>query len=149
MSELQPVAPVEGAPGLVVVRGTFVHWTAPEKMRWIERPKRDEWYECEERVAVCGVGPSGTPSCTLPLPVAFTTYCRDGADPTKPLRGMPRTAADFRFCLTITRGRMTFAGRPTRRETPLPGWYVNALNGERLRDWARTLPPETLPFVLK
>jgi hypothetical protein len=30
--------------GVLVVRGTFVHWTYPGKMAWLRHPRFDEWY---------------------------------------------------------------------------------------------------------
>ena len=51
--------------GAVLVRGTFVHWTNPDKMPWLAPAKLEEWYECEERLFVCRFGDSG-PGCAGP-----------------------------------------------------------------------------------
>ena len=72
-------------PRAVLVRGTFVHWTNPDKMPWLAPAKLEEWYECEERLFVCRFGDSG-PGCAGPFPVSYTTYCREATRPEHALR---------------------------------------------------------------
>ena len=101
------------ADGAVVVRGTFVHWTAPEKMAWLRHPRLDEWYECEARVMVCAVGAGGAPSCTAPVASSYTTYCRSAEPPHRKLR-QPVAGADFHWDVHVTRRELRLDGAPER-----------------------------------
>lgn len=121
-----------------LVRGVFVHSTGPEKMPWLAKPKRDGWYECEERLFVCAVGASG-PSCAGPFPLVYTTYCRDGNHVEHALH--LHDAHDFRFTATLHDHTLTVRGRSP-RIAPLPGWAIVAADAARLAGVTRALSPE-------
>src|SRR5262249_38689069 len=55
MTETQEVG-MATDPGVVLYRAMFVHWTAAEKMPWLEHPRFESWYECEERILACATG---------------------------------------------------------------------------------------------
>jgi hypothetical protein len=132
--------------GVLVVRGTFVHWTYPGKMAWLRHPLFDEWYECEERVVVCAVGAAGTPSCTAPVASGYATYCRTAAPPHRKLR-QPVAGVDFHWAVEVTRSQLRLVGRPHPVDGRLPGWYVVALDAEERRDERRPLAPPRLQLV--
>jgi hypothetical protein len=131
------------ADGVLVVRGSFIHWTCGEKMAWLKHPRAEEWYECEQRVIVCAIGASGAPSCTAPIPTAYTTYCRDAEPPYSELHS-PLAGVDFKSTVHVTGNeiRLSSAWRPV--DGPLPGWYVIAADAQQRRNERRALPPPHL-----
>ena len=142
-SEIDRLSMPDGGDGAFVARGTFVHWTSPEKMAWLKHPPFAEWYECEERVVVCAVGDSGRPSCTAPVATGYTVYCRAAAPPHRALHH-PVAGVDFHQAAKITRSELRLTGAPRRADGPLPGWYVVAMDAERRRDERRPLAPPRL-----
>jgi hypothetical protein len=141
MSELDHIdSTVDGA---LVIRASFVHWTCPDKMAWLKHPRFDEWYECEQRVLVCAVGTSNTPSCTAPVASGYTTYCRASEPPYSRLR-YPVAGVDFQWATQVTRKEMRLTGTSRPVDGPLPGWYVVAADAKRRRDERRALPPPRL-----
>lgn len=116
----------------LTIRGRFVHLTGPAKMLWIARPRYREWYECQDRIVVCAVGPSGEPTCTWPLPYSFTTYCHaavngnNGNTPGKRL-SVRDGIADYAFTASVQGHELvTTATGPRRTQVPIPGWNVVA-----------------------
>ncbi len=140
-SEIDDIAGTDDA--AVVVRGTFVHWTCPGKMPWLKYPRFEEWYECEARTLVCAVGPSGKPSCTEPVASSYTTYCR-AADPQHETLHRPVARVDYRWTVQASRGQVRLVGPPHAVDGPLPGWFIIAMDADRLRDARRLLTPPRL-----
>lgn len=139
VSELSSIAASKDGKA-ALVRGVFVHWTAPAKMPWLEHPAFDEWYECEERLFVCAAG-AGGPSCAGPFAITYTTYCRNSEHPERALH--TAEAHDFHFDVALAGTTLTFkapAAQP--RTAPLPGWAVVALGAAETKDQRRELSPE-------
>lgn len=141
LSEIDDVGSV--ADGALVVRGSFIHWTCGDKMAWLPHPRFDEWYECEERVVVCAVGSSGAPRCTAPVPVGYTTYCRDATPPHANLAA-PLAGVDFHSAVRVTRHEIVSSGGSRPVDGPLPGWSVVAADAGRRRHERHALPPPRL-----
>ncbi len=72
--------------GALLVRGSYIDWRCGQTAQWLEHPRFDAWYQCEQRVVVCAVGASGAPSCTNPFVAGYTTYCRASEPPHSKLR---------------------------------------------------------------
>jgi hypothetical protein len=129
--------------GVLVVRGTFIHWTYPGKMAWLKHPRYDSWYECEQRVVVCAMGAAGSASCTPPVATGYTTYCR-AEDPPQRALHHPLAGVDYRWAAQITRNEIRLTGAPHPPDGPLPGWFVVAVDAEQRRDERRSLAPPRL-----
>ena len=142
LSEIDDISPI--VDGALVIRGTFINWNNPEKMPWLQHPAYDEWYECEQRVMICGVGDSQAVSCTPAIRTGYTTYCRDSEHPRKAL-GHRVSEADFELVPRATKTELRFETKgPQPTSRPPTGFETTALDAKERRHDRVPLPPRSI-----